>query len=97
LLSEALRAQLGRIKSDDPEGRSYAEAIAGNLIAIACSQDHSAVTAAAEIANRLEGRATQRLEVNDLTADLANRSDDELRYHLLHDAWPEDAQAAEEE
>jgi hypothetical protein len=97
LLSEALRAQLGRIKSDDPEGRSYAEAIAGNLIAIACSQDHSAVTAAAEIANRLEGRSMQRLEVNDISADLAGRSDDELRYHLAYDAWPEEANGTEED
>ena len=45
LLSEALREQLGKIKPDDPEGRSYAEVVAGNLIAIACSQNHSAVTA----------------------------------------------------
>jgi hypothetical protein len=47
------------------------------------------------LANRLEGRAPQRLEVNDITADLANRTDDELRYHLLHDAWPEDADVVE--
>jgi hypothetical protein len=89
-------AQLSPIKLDDPGGRSYAEAIAGNLISIACSQDHSAVTAAAEIANRLEGRSMQRLEVNDITADLANRSADELRFHLLHDHWPEDAEATQE-
>ena len=94
LLSSALGAKLAEVKPDDREGRTYAEVVAANLIAIACSQDHSAVTAAAEIANRLEGRATQRLEVNDITADLANRSDDELRYHLAHDAWPEDREAA---
>jgi hypothetical protein len=88
LLSEALREQLGKTKPDDPEGRSYAEVVAGNLIAIACSQNHSAVTATAEIANRLEGRATQRLEVNDITADLAERSDEELRYYLVHECWP---------
>lgn len=92
LLSDALRAQLGQIKRDDPSGRTFAEAVAANLIAIACSTDHSAVTAAAEIANRLEGRATQRLEVNDITADLASRSDDELRFHLAHDRWPEDGE-----
>jgi hypothetical protein len=62
LLSEALRVQLGQLMPGDLHGRSYAEAIAGNLIAIACSQNHSAVSAAAEIANRLEGRAMQRLE-----------------------------------
>jgi hypothetical protein len=96
LLSEALRPQLGQLKTDDPNGRSYAEAIAGSLIAIACSQDPSGVTAA-EIANRIEGRSMQRLEVNHITADRANRSDDQLRYHLLHDAWPEDANGTEED
>ena len=95
LLSEALRAQLGQIKPDDPEGRSYAEAIAANMIAVACSPGSNAVTAASEIANRLEGRSMQRLEVNDISADLAGRSDDELRYHLLHDRWPEDEETLE--
>ena len=94
LLSEALRAQLGQLKPNDPGGRTFAEAVAANLIDIACSEDHSAVAAAAEIANRLEGRSTQRLEVNDITADLAGRSDDELRYHLVHDRWPEDEQVS---
>ena len=96
LLSEALRAQRGQFKPDDPNGRSSAEAIAGNLMAIARSQDHSAVTAA-EIANRLEGRSMQRLEITDITADLANRGHYELRYHLLPDAWPEDANGTEED
>jgi hypothetical protein len=90
LLSSALGAKLAGVKPDDREGRTYAEVVAANLIAIACSQDHSAVTAAAEIANRLEGRSMQRREVNDITADLANRSDDELRYHISHDHWPEE-------
>ena len=84
-------AKLAEVKPDDREGRTYAEVIAANLVDIACSEGHGAVTAAAEIANRLEGRATQRLDVNNITADLANRSDEELRYHLLHDHWPEDA------
>jgi uncharacterized protein DUF5681 len=92
LLSSALGAKLAEVKPDDREGRTYAEVVAANLIAIACSQDHSAVTAATEIANRLEGRSTQRVELNDITADLANRSDDELRFHLAHNCWPEDEQ-----
>jgi hypothetical protein len=39
----------------------------------------------------------QRFEVNDITAYLANRSDGELGYHLLQDAWPEDANGTEED
>jgi hypothetical protein len=73
-----------------PVSSTYAEIIATNLIAIACSEGHCAVMAAAEIANRLEGRATQRLDVNDITADLAERSDEELRFYLEHECWPED-------
>jgi hypothetical protein len=36
---------LAEAKADDPEGRTYAEVIAANLIAIACSQGSGAVTA----------------------------------------------------
>ena len=36
VLSEALRAQLGEMKPDDPAGRTYAEIVAANLIEIAC-------------------------------------------------------------
>ena len=89
LLSEALRARLGEVKPDDPKSRTYAEIVAENLIEIACAQGRSAVTAAAEIADRLEGRPMQRLDVNDITADLSTRSDAELQYHLDHGRWPE--------
>ena len=39
------------------------------------------------IFDRLEGRSTQRLDVNDVTADLRIRSDVELEFHLRHDRW----------
>jgi hypothetical protein len=56
LLSEALRNRLAEVKPDDPAGRTYAEAIAENLVRIACSGGPSAVHAANEIADRIEGR-----------------------------------------
>jgi hypothetical protein len=90
LLSSALGAKLAEVKPDDREGRTYAEVIAANLVDIACSEGHSAVTAAAEIANRLEGRATQRLDVNNIAADLAERSDEELQHYLQFGCWPGD-------
>ena len=40
------------------------------------------------ISDRLEGRSTQRLDVNDVTADLRSRSDAELKFYLRHDRWP---------
>jgi hypothetical protein len=90
LLSEALRTRLAEVKPDDPQRRTFAEVIAANLIEIACSRSAGAVTAVNEIADRIEGRPTQRLDVNDISADLAARSDEELQYHLEHDRWPEE-------
>jgi hypothetical protein len=96
LLSEALRVRLAESKPGDPERRSYAELIAANLVEIACSRTGTgAVAAANEIADRIEGRATQRLDVNDISGDLAARSDDELSFHLAHDRWPEESELLE--
>lgn len=94
LLSEALRVRLAQVKSDDPAGRTYAEIIAENLVEIACSQGPGAVNAANELVNRVEGRARQQIEFADITADLRNRTDEELRFHLEHDRWPSDEEKA---
>jgi len=88
LLSDALRAQLAQVKPDDPAGRTYAEVVAENLVEIACSEGPGAVHAASEIADRIEGRSRQSIEVADITADLRDRSDEELRFHLEHCRWP---------
>jgi len=87
VLSEALRAQLGEIKPDDPAGRTYAEIVAANLID---TEGPGAVHAASEIADRLEGRARQQVEIADFTADLRSRSDAELQFYLDNDRWPSD-------
>ena len=88
LLSEALRNRLAQTVDDDPTGRTFAEAIAHNLVRIACSPGPSAVSAASEISDRIEGRSRQSIEVSDVMADLRSRSDEELRFHLEHDRWP---------
>ena len=44
------------------------------------------------ILDRLEGRSAQQLDRNNVTQDLAARTDDELLYHMAHDWWPEDAE-----
>jgi hypothetical protein len=78
------------VKPADPAGRTYAEVVAENLVEIACSEGPGAVHAASEIADRLEGRARQSIEVSDITAELRNKSDEELRFHLEHGRWPSD-------
>jgi hypothetical protein len=94
LLSEALRSRLAEVKPGDPAGRTYAEVVAENLIEIACSEGPGAVQAASEIADRLEGRSRQSVEFADITAELRNKSDEELRFHLQHDRWPTDEEKA---
>jgi Family of unknown function (DUF5681) len=90
LVSDALRSRLAEVKPDDSAGRTFAEVVAANLIAIACEQGPGAVHAASEIADRLEGRSRQQIEFADITADLRNRSDEELQFHLQYDRWPSD-------
>lgn len=88
LLSEALRSMLGKVNPDDPKGRTNAEIIAATLIKIASSENRSTVAAGAEICDRLEGRARQRLEVADVTAELRAKSTEELQFYLANKRWP---------
>jgi len=71
-----------------------AEVVAANLIEIACTEGSAAVHAAREIADRLEGRSRQQIEVADFTADLRSRSDAELHFYLDNNRWPSDEEKA---
>jgi Family of unknown function (DUF5681) len=94
VLSEALRDRLAQVMDDDPSGRTFAEAVAHNLVRIACSQGPSAVHAASEIADRLEGRSRTQVEFADITAELRNKSDAELQFYLDNSRWPSDEEKA---
>jgi hypothetical protein len=59
-LSHACRELLAKPVPDDPEGRTYAEAIAQSLAEKALAGD---IRAAQEIADRAEGRARQSIEI----------------------------------
>jgi hypothetical protein len=50
----------------------------------------AAIHAAAEIADRLEGRSRQQIEVADSRADLRSWSDAELQFYLDNNRWPSD-------
>lgn len=94
MLSEALRNRLGEIKPDDAEKRTWAEAIAANLIEIAASKSSNAITAANEVCDRAEGRPAQHLQISDFETDLLTRSDEELRFFVDHNRWPDDEEKA---
>ena len=90
-ISEALRQKLSSIKEDDPQHRTFAEVLAENLVSLACAQERNSVAAAAEIANRVEGRVHERIEFADFTQQqLTTKSDAELEHFLEFGSWPED-------
>jgi hypothetical protein len=90
-ISEALRQKLSSIKEDDPQHRTFAEVLAENLVSLACAKERNSVAAAAEIANRVEGRVHERIEFADLTQQqLTTKSDAELEHFLEFGSWPED-------
>jgi hypothetical protein len=95
LLSESLRARLAELVPGDPDGRTFAQAVAENLIEIACSTGPGAVAAMGEIANRVEGKAKQEIAVSDLTRQLREKSDAELLFYLGNNRWPEEDETAE--
>lgn len=72
----------------DRRGRTYAELIAENVVEIALGEGSAAIAAANEIADRIEGRAKQSIEVSDFAADLRSRSDEELEFHLEYGRFP---------
>jgi len=60
------------------------------LIELAASKSPSAVSAANEICDRIEGRPPQHLQISDFQADLQTRSDAELQFYLDNNRWPSD-------
>jgi hypothetical protein len=89
-LLNTLKAKVQETGSD---GRSIEEQLVDVLVDEALNGKNR-LPALEEIFNRMEGRARQTLEVADITADLRNRSDEELRFHLEHDRWPDDGELA---
>jgi len=88
LLSQACREQLAKPVPGDPEGRSYAEAIAQMLADKALSGD---LRAAQELADRAEGRARQSVEIERSEQGKAfdRMTRDELEAYAVSSALPE--------
>jgi hypothetical protein len=91
-LVNAIRAKVAELA---PDGRTIAQHIAAMLVDESLRGRHR-VAAASVILDRLEGRPAQQLDLNNITQDLASRTDDELLYHIANDCWPEDASGTEE-
>jgi len=77
-----------------PDGLSLEERLVNVLLQEALHGRHR--LAAVEIVfDRLEGRARQHLDVADVSKELKEKSDAELRFHLAHDRWPDENELLE--
>jgi hypothetical protein len=84
-LVSSLRAKMSEI---GPDGRSLEERLVTVLVQEAL-RGRQRLAAVAVIFDRLEGRAHQQIQIADVTKELREKSDDELRFHLAHDRWPD--------
>jgi hypothetical protein len=84
-LVSALHAKVAEVGAD---GRSIEQQLVDVLLHEALRGRHR-LAAVEVIFDRLEGRASQHIQIADVTKELRQKSDDELRFHLEHDRWPE--------
>lgn len=94
LITMAIREKLAALDPDDPKKRTFAQRITDLLFDCALRPDpevdKTRIMAICEISDRSEGKPKQQLEVNDITAELRERSTEDLMFHLEHGYWPED-------
>jgi hypothetical protein len=90
-LVSALRSTVSEVGHD---GRSVEQQLVDVLLHEALRGRHR-LAAVEVIFDRLEGRATQQIQVADVTKALREKSDEELRFHLEHDRWPEENELPE--
>jgi hypothetical protein len=83
-----------RVAEIGPDGRSLEERLIDVLINEAMRGRHR-LAAVETIFDRLEGRARQHLDVADVTKELREKTDNELRFHLAHDRWPDENELLE--
>jgi hypothetical protein len=91
-LVRALHAKVAEIT---PNGRTVEQQLVDVLVQEALHGRHR-LAAVATIFDRLEGRARQQIEVADVTKELRDKSDDELRFHLEHGRWPNEDEKKEQ-
>jgi hypothetical protein len=86
-----LTALRNKVSEVDANGRTI-EARLVEVLVNEALDGKNRLAAVEIILDRLEGRSRQRLEVADVTAQLRDKSDEELQFHLDNNRWPDDAE-----
>jgi hypothetical protein len=87
-LLNALRSKVAEV---DTKGRTI-ESLLVEVLVNEALDGKNRLAAVEIILDRLEGRSRQRLEVADVTAQLRDKSDEELQFHLDHNRWPDETE-----
>jgi hypothetical protein len=90
-LVSALHAKVSEV---GPDGRRIKQQLVDVLLREALRGKHR-LAAVEVIFDRLEGRASQHIQIADVTKEMRQKSDDELGFHLEHDRWLEDNELPE--
>ena len=90
-LVNALHAKVAEIA---PDGHTVEHHLVEVIVMEALRGRHR-LAAIEAIFDRLVGKPKQHLDVADVTKELRQKSDAELRFHLAHDRWPDENELLE--
>jgi hypothetical protein len=86
-----LTALRNKVSEVDADGQTIESRLVEVLVSEALDGKNR-LPAVEIIFDRLEGRSRQRLEVADVTAQLRDKTDEELQFHLDNNRWPDEAE-----
>lgn len=92
MVTDAIREKLAQM--DPKRKKIWAKVMADLLFECASDPDpeldKTRLLAISEIIDRSEGKPKQQLDLNDITAEIRQRPDEDLQFHLQHGYWPEE-------
>jgi len=89
-VSEALASLADQPFPGDKRGRTYAQVAAEEQFLLAASGAKGSTFAFSEIADRIEGKPQQRIDMTHHEDLFAGRTDEELEFFAVHGYWPDD-------
>lgn len=93
-VSEALARLADQPFPGDKHGRTYAEVAADKQFRLAASGGRGSTSAFSEIADRIEGKPRQTIDMTHCNDFLAGRTTEEKEFFAVHGYWPKETDDA---
>jgi hypothetical protein len=94
-VSEALARLADQLFPGDKRGRTYAEVAADRQFCLAASTKKGSTSAFSEIADRIEGKPRQSIDMTHRDDFLAGKTTEEKLFFAVHGYWPEESKDGE--